>query len=456
MQFQSFKKLMTGAVGARWIAATAAFLGAFLVGTHSPDAHATAAFARQTGMSCFACHTRPPSMTAIGKRFFLQGYRTPNVRQMLEHGEPGDQGGRLNISLDELQWWRIRSAPLIKREGRNDVNPDNRDKWFSTLVQRFSWGVAGPIGDYVSIWNEIYYQPYDDDPDRFTPGGAGPTGNSRGDWRNSTVEVDELEIVFGMEVPWFAPGNYFGFNISDRGYRKVQNRGGTGIHSTLSGADADAGGVGIFGFWDDKYYVNLHVLPGSSVNWDKKDIQFNVGWWPLNSQQNDLYMDFLYTDTKDSGPTASRTSFGTTNVKNKGRAYDFRIQYIKADWGVHTIDTEWGIGKVKETNNEGMASANEFEGVRTSGGARYWYNRHYGAELLFTKWLKYEETSKVTGQTVEWTRPPIQWAYGLLYQVAANVLWSFEVRETKGGPIRPGAAEPDRFKTLELKLEIGF
>jgi hypothetical protein len=197
-------------------------------------------------------------------------------------------------------------------------------------------------------------------------------------------------------------------------------------------------------------------MPGTSVNWNKMDTQFNVGWWPLNSQQNDLYMDFLYTNAKDSNPTASRTSFGTTNVKNKGDAFDFRVQYIKADWGVHTIDTEIGIGTIKEKNNQGTASANTFKGTRTSGGGRYWYNRTYGGEILFTKWLKYEEKSDVTGQTVAWTRPPIQWAYGLLYQLAANVLFSFEYRETKGNPIRPGQPTPNRFETLELKLEINF
>jgi hypothetical protein len=439
-----------------WTVGMAAFAVCLLAGGYAPDADASGAFARQTGMSCFACHTRPPSMTAIGKRFFLQGYRTPHVRETIEHGEPGSDGGRMKIGLDELQWWRIRSSPLIQRKGRLDVDPENRDKWFSTLVQRFSWGVVGPIGDYVSLWNEIYYQPYDDDPDRFVPGGAGPRGNSRGDWRQSTVEVDELEIVFGTELKGLAPGNFFGFNFSDRGYRKVQNRGGTGIHASLSGANADNGGVGIFGFWDDKYYVNLHVMPGTSVNWDKKDTQFNVGWWPFSSQQNDLWVDFLYTNAKDSNPTSSRTSFGTTNIKNSGEAYDIRLQYIKADWGMHTIDTEIGIGTIKEKNNQGLPSANTFKATRTSGGGRYWYNRTYGGEILFTKWLKYEETSDRTGQNVAWTRPPIQWAYGLLYQLAANVLFSFEYRETKGGPIRPGQPTPNRFETLELKLEINF
>jgi hypothetical protein len=361
----------------------------------------------------------------------------------------------MKMTLDELQWWRIRSTPLIKEKGKTTDDPENQDKWFSMFVQRFSWGVAGPIGDYVSIWNEIYYQPYDTDPDGFAPGGSQRNANSRGNWRQSLVEVDELEIVFAKELAGFGPGNYFGFNFSDRGYRKVQNRGGTGIHSTLSGASGDNGGIGIFGFWDNQYYVNLHVLPGDSVNWDKKDIQLNLGWWPRSSQQDDLYMDVLLTLAKDSGPQLRNTSFGGVNVKDEGRALDYRVQYIKADWGVHTIDSEWGIGYIENKNNIGLASSNEFKGIRTSGGARYWYKRRWGGEILFSKWLQFEETSTVTGATVEYNRKH-SLSVGLLYQLAANTLFSFEIRQNVGNPYLPTAAAPEEVDTIELKLEIGF
>jgi hypothetical protein len=455
MRLQRITRLL-GLGAARISAGAAALVVGLLTTAYTPDANAVVSFARQTGFSCFACHTRPPSMTAIGMRFFLQGYRIPHVRETLEHGEPGEQGGRVNISVDHYQWWRIRSTPLMKREGKLDVNPENRDKWFSTLVTRFSWGFGGPIGDYVAVYNEIYYQPQSTDPDRFVPPGGGPNADSKADWRNSIVEVDELEIVFGAELQSLNPGNYFGFYLNDRGYRKVNNRGGTAIYGSLSGADTGNGGVGVFAFWNDKWYLNAHIMPGSSVNWDKKDFQFNAAWWPFNSQQNNLWVEYLYTDARDSNPTASRTSFGTTNTKKKGQAHDFRVIWQKVDWGMHTIDTEFGIGWIKEKNNQGTVSANTFEGSRTGGGARYWYNRKYGAEFICSKWLQYEETSDVTGNTVGWKKPEIQCAYGVMYQVAANILWSLEYAENKGGPVRPGAAEPDLFNTIQLKLEIGF
>jgi hypothetical protein len=399
-------------------------------------------------------------MTAIGKRFFMQGYRTPSIRQTLEHGEPGTDGGRLNMTLDEMQWWRIRSTPLIKEDGRPRTDPKNEDKWFTMPVQRFSWGIAGPIGDHWAIWNEIYYQPYEDDnPDRFAPGGSGAGANSRdANWQRSFAEVDEMEFVYGRELSQFAPGNYFGAYINDRGYRKVQNRGGTGIHGALNVAGSGYnGGVGLFGFWNDKYYANYHLLPGRTGNWGGAQHQLNLGWWPRNSQQDDLYMDILISRTNSGAQLGQSRLFGppVPNERDEGQGFDYRVQYIKADWGMHTIDSEWGIGIIRDKYNKGEPTANSFNGTRTSGGVRYWYGRRYGGEFLFTRWLEYENKSDVTGEKLKYDKR-WQFRYGLLYQFAANILASAEVRQSVGQPWAPGLQAPVRYTTYEIKLEFGF
>ncbi|HET9085977.1 MAG TPA: hypothetical protein VFN53_00465, partial [Acidobacteriaceae bacterium] len=38
------------------------------------DARAVPSFARQTGLSCNACHSNPPELTAFGRDFKLKGY----------------------------------------------------------------------------------------------------------------------------------------------------------------------------------------------------------------------------------------------------------------------------------------------------------------------------------------------------------------------------------------------
>jgi hypothetical protein len=45
-------------------------------------AHATPGFARQTGISCQACHTVFPELTPFGRKFKLNAYVFINVRQL--------------------------------------------------------------------------------------------------------------------------------------------------------------------------------------------------------------------------------------------------------------------------------------------------------------------------------------------------------------------------------------
>lgn len=441
----------------------AAALG-FSAGTYAPQAQATTSFARQTGFSCFACHTRYPSMTAIGKRFFMQGYRVPNIRPQLEHGTRGSWGGdRLSYPLEEYQWWRLRISPFTKEQGRQYRDPANNDKWFALLPERVSWGATGPLGDHMGMFLEVYYSPME----------APETGfnNARGEFRESLVEFDELELVWGYEPTWATPGSWLGFYLNNRGYRKVNNRGGTAIYGSQSGAFTDSGSIGFHGFLNDHYYFTIAFLPGRSKNWDKRDLQLNLAWWPFNSQQNDLWIDFLYTRVRDnSTPTQRASAFGGNNTRTRSQAYDIRASYTIADLGPHTFDGEVGIGMTKEKLNEGTARAGEFEGTRTGGGFRYWYNRTYGVEFITQKWLKYEECRN-DGRCADFDRPKWTTSFGLMYFMATNQLWSLQWSHNVGAPFlerRLGTDTADPFNpaipasaardiwNIQLKLEMGW
>lgn len=463
MRLEKLMRLVSPGARGGIVAAAFALVTGVVAGLHSPEASATTSFARQTGYSCFACHTRYPSLTAIGKRFFMQGYRTPNIRPQLEHGARGSWGGdRLSYPLEEYQWWRLRISPFTKEKGREYRDPNNNEKWFALLPERVSWGATGPLGDHLGMFLEVYYSPIEAPESGFN--------NARGEFRESLVEFDELELVWGTEPTWATPGSWVGFYMNNRGYRKVNNRGGTSIYGSQSGAYTNSGSIGLHAFLNDHFYSTFAVLPGRNKNWDKRDFQFNFAWWPLNQMQNDLWVEFLYTKVEDNPTATLRNSvFGGSNTRSTSKAYDLRVSYTVADLGPHTFDGEVGIGTTEEDYNSGTIRASEFKGTRTGAGFRYWYNRTYGFEFIASKWLTYEESR--AGQAVKLNRPKTSLAIGFMYFMATNQLWSFQVERGYGAPFlertlgSDGAdpfnpaipREPGRATTeMQLKLELGW
>src|SRR5215470_224644 len=63
------------------------------------DAHATPGFARQTGLSCQACHTVFPELTPFGRKFKLNAYVFTNIRELQISSEEGSQR---TLSLSDL------------------------------------------------------------------------------------------------------------------------------------------------------------------------------------------------------------------------------------------------------------------------------------------------------------------------------------------------------------------
>src|SRR5476651_959125 len=62
---------------------------------------AVPSFARQTGMTCAACHTVFPELTPFGREFKLNGYVLDNIKQIT------------GISIDNRQTLALNSTPPI-------------------------------------------------------------------------------------------------------------------------------------------------------------------------------------------------------------------------------------------------------------------------------------------------------------------------------------------------------
>ena len=70
------------------------------------NANAVPSFTRQTGLTCNQCHitfSNVPDFTFTGKKFRMNGYRTPYVAEKIEAGEEGAlSGNRLQLGIQNI------------------------------------------------------------------------------------------------------------------------------------------------------------------------------------------------------------------------------------------------------------------------------------------------------------------------------------------------------------------
>jgi hypothetical protein len=124
------------------------------------SANATPGFARQTGLSCSACHTVFPELTPFGRRFKMNAYVFSNVRQL----EPTTERGEKMLSLSDL-------PPLsVQLQGSNtwlakaipDTNPavtDLSQQNSTEFPQALSLFYTGKIADYLGAFLQLTWNP---------------------------------------------------------------------------------------------------------------------------------------------------------------------------------------------------------------------------------------------------------------------------------------------------------
>jgi hypothetical protein len=469
---------------------------------YTPEAQAAAAFARQTGMSCTHCHTvRGPSQTAIGKMFFIQGYRLQSLWGEITHGDrwtfgTGREGGSfwLPETPTVYLWWRTRAIPWVMNTG--EAFSDEEETSWATIPSRWALGLGGPVGDYVSIWNEEYFQPYTEsfevtvECDVDDIGGAGtsfecdgetgehswdstggngpeyppaddPNGEGIGyHYRFSHVEVDELDVLFHKEVSWLPPSNIFGLSISNRGRRVPNNRGGSAITSGVGpNVSAENGSVHLVMYDGGSWYFDFGVLPGNDVSWEERDYALGIYWWPWRNNQKDLAFDFYYQDVNDGNPARARDPLGALNVdQDKNQSLNLDINYIAADVGPHMLDFEiaFGYGWAEYQSTNGKV---EYTRIAIDPGIRYFYNRTYGFQYTGS-FPDIKDEQKVAGNTYKYKNKVTQdWEF--FYALQPNCLWYFSASQEGGGDYCPscltGATEPGpRGWNFSILFELNY
>src|SRR5437773_10854413 len=137
------------------------------------------AFVRQTGLTCNQCHmdvTPAPSFTFTGMKFRLNGFRTPWVAEKVEAGSEGALNGkRLVLTLGSAMSFHARSVMLQQAKPASDpaLPEPSAGAPSSDIFGTLATHDAGPIGDHVGVWDELYV--YGGSSTGASSGGAGNT-----------------------------------------------------------------------------------------------------------------------------------------------------------------------------------------------------------------------------------------------------------------------------------------
>jgi hypothetical protein len=126
----------------------------------TPAADATPGFARQTGLSCQACHTVFPELTPFGRKFKMNAYVFSNVKQLT----PVNEQGARTLSLSELPPLSIQlqGSNTWMSRGLPDSNPEVHslsEESTTQFPQALSLFYTGKIADELGAFLQLTWNP---------------------------------------------------------------------------------------------------------------------------------------------------------------------------------------------------------------------------------------------------------------------------------------------------------
>ena len=211
-------------------------------------AQAIPSFARQTGMSCAACHTVFPELTTYGRTFKLNGYTTTNTDELKDGSD--DTGYRLEINnVPPLAAMLQISDTFVKTPSSTSADLGSDGNGNLEFPNQFSLFYGGRISPQVGAFAQVTYD---------SASGAFAMDNTDVRWANR-FQVANTDLVLGLTannnptvqdvfntVPaWSFPysGNNSGFGAP--GMTQLESLGG------------NVGGLGAYAFWNQIVYAEV-------------------------------------------------------------------------------------------------------------------------------------------------------------------------------------------------------
>jgi hypothetical protein len=398
--------------------AVASAFALFASVTLAGSANAVPSFTRQTGLTCNQCHitfSNVPDFTFTGKKFRLNGYRTPFVAEKIEAGEEGAlNGNRLTLGIQNIFSLRFRNNLLSQSKPASDAAGPEAEKGgiISQPGTSISWFYVGAIGDHIGLWNEFYLV---------------TGGNQSAEAARFRIETfDEFDLKFtmnpgfdnivGLAITTQQLADLAGFGPFSSGTPNNMQRGG------FSNAGAAYVNLAAYAMIKDRILLVGGVQPGeSNYNFsDGMNFQTVVGYALGNTDQNQLWImgnvkagndavpvvtNFAVNSDRAAvwsesirgvnatrGNDASGRPLGAYTPANTG---DFvrsmaELHYGFIDKGPHSFTSAFGVSYTKETYDDGA----EIKQSAVGGRVRYYYDRTYGVEYQASKMIGNEFTDR--------------------------------------------------------------
>ncbi len=385
---------MRRTIGLRATGSTLAALAALLA---TPMAHAVPSFARQTGMTCEACHTVYPELNHFGRMFKANGYTLDNLKQvrgitakkdeMLSLADLPPLSAMIQVSYTQL------AKPLPDGTGA----PGHSQSGTVDFPQQFSIFYAGKIAPHVGAFLQITYG-----------NDSGTIGIDNTDIRyaNNFIFENDKSLVYGLTINnnptvqdlWNStPAFGFPYAGTNAGVSPIA---GTQIDGTLA---QDVAGISAYAMWNEQLYAELGVyrsakqgavnpvsgaagpLDGTTSNVLRSSAPyFRLAYeynWGRNSLEVGTYGATFKLYPGGGTTTAPALLSGPFN-EFRDVAEDFQYQFIADEHVFSLTGTRIHENMNLDASYAAGASANSRDTLTTTRvNANYYYQRKYGGTL---------------------------------------------------------------------------
>ncbi len=237
-------------------------------------AQALPTFARQTGMSCAACHTVYPELTTYGRTFKLNGYTTNNSDSLKDGAD--ETGYRLNISNTPPIAAMLQVADVFTHApqtgGLVAANSDNNGTL--EFPSQFSLFYAGAISPKMGAFVQFTYD-----------SGSGSFGMDNTDIRIADrFQVANTDLVLGLTLNNNPTVQDIFNNIPAWGFPYATGKSAItpATASMIESLGGSVGGLGLYAFWNQLLYAEIsayRTAPQGMEAVGAPDIQGYAPYW---------------------------------------------------------------------------------------------------------------------------------------------------------------------------------